>query len=270
MDVSANENGKVDFGLLSKSLDSTLKDTKLVFELVKSGGYAMKIPLFTAFGIAIYAMNKYTSKKKFHRKGEEHGSASWANAKEVKSLLDKPKKQKLPFKIKVHNFFEKLKFWKRKKKEYVVDNNVILTDEVKMSLNTRQTRKNLNVMVIGGSGSGKSRFYVKPNLMQANTSYVCTDPKGELLRSTGKMLESYGYDIRVFNLIDMAHSNNYNPFQYIYDVDGNYSATAVIKMVNVLMKNTAKENSGGDQFWGATRSVLKRYGTIKLERNSSV
>ena len=92
MDIAADDKGKVDFDILSKSLDSTLKDTHLVFELVKSGGYAAKIPLFTAFGIAIYALNKYTSKKKFHRKGEEHGSARWANAKEVKSLLDKPKK----------------------------------------------------------------------------------------------------------------------------------------------------------------------------------
>lgn len=75
---------------------------------------------------------------------------------------------------------------KPKKGEFIEDRNIILTNDVKMSLNTRQTRKNLNVMVIGGSGSGKSRFYVKPNLMQANTSYVCTDPKGELLRSTGK------------------------------------------------------------------------------------
>lgn len=138
-----------------------------------------------------------------------------------------------------------------------MDNNIILTNDVKMSLNTRQTRKNLNVMVIGGSGSGKSRFYVKPNLMQANTSYVCTDPKGELLRSTGKMLESYGYKIKVFNLIDMAHSHNYNPFNYIYDVDGNYSATAVIKMVNVLMKNTSKEGGGGgDQFWDDSTKAL--------------
>lgn len=112
-------------------------------------------------------------------------------------------------------------------------------------------------MVIGGSGSGKSRFYVKPNLMQANTSYVCTDQKGELLRSTGKMLERYGYKIKVFNLIDMAHSNNYNPFNYIYDVDGNYSATAVIKMVNVLMKNTQKEGGGsGDQFWDDSTKAL--------------
>ncbi|MBR1383059.1 MAG: type IV secretory system conjugative DNA transfer family protein, partial [Ruminococcus sp.] len=242
--------------MLSKTLDSTMKDTSLVFEMVKQGGYATKIPLFTAFGLGIYALNKYTSRKKFHRKGEEHGSARWANKKEIQSLADKPKKVKLPFKVRVHNFFEKLKFWKKKDKTYTIDNNVVLTNEVKMSLNTRQTRKNLNVMVIGGSGSGKSRFYVKPNLMQANTSYVCTDPKGELLRSTGKMLEGYGYDIRVFNLIDMAHSNNYNPFEYIYDVDGSYSATAVIKMVNVLMKNTSKENSGGDQFWDDSTKAL--------------
>jgi type IV secretion system protein VirD4 len=233
-----------------------MKDTNLVLELVKNGGYAAKIPMFTAFGIGLYALNKYTSRKKFHRKGEEHGSARWANKKEIISLLDKPKEVRQPFKVKVHNFFEKLKFWKRKKKAFVADNNIILTNEVKMSLNTRQTRKNLNVMAIGGSGSGKSRYYVKPNLMQVNTSYVSTDPKGELLRSTGKMLESYGYDIRVFNLIDMAHSNNYNPFRYIYDVDGNYSATAVIKMVNVLMKNTSKENSGGDQFWDDSTKAL--------------
>ncbi|WP_051588797.1 VirD4-like conjugal transfer protein, CD1115 family [Ruminococcus sp. NK3A76] len=242
--------------MLSKTLDSTLKNTELVFEFVKAGGYAVKLPMFTAFGIGLYALNKYTSRKRFHRKGEEHGSARWANKKEIQSLADKPKKVKLPFKIKVHNFFERLKFWKRRELSFEQDNNVVLTNEVKMSLNTRQTRKNLNVMVIGGSGSGKSRFYVKPNLMQANTSYVCTDPKGELLRSTGKMLESYGYDIRVFNLIDMAHSNNYNPFEYIYDVDGNYSATAVIKMVNVLMKNTSKENSGGDQFWDDSTKAL--------------
>ena len=251
-----DENGKKNFDMLSKTLDSTMKDTSLVFEMVKQGGYAAKIPLFTAFGLGLYALNKYTSKKKFHRKGEEHGSARWANKKEIQSLADKPKKVKLPFKVRVHNFFEKLKFWKRREQTFVQDNNVLLTNEVKMSLNTRQTRKNLNVMVIGGSGSGKSRFYVKPNLMQANTSYVCTDPKGELLRSTGKMLESYGYDIRVFNLIDMAHSNNYNPFEYIYDVDGHYSATAVIKMVNVLMKNTSKENSGGDQFWDDSTKAL--------------
>ena len=253
-DLAKGENGKVDFDLLSKSLDTTVKDAKLVFEMVRQGGYAARIPLFAAFGIGLFWLNKYANRKRFHRKGEEHGSARWANMKEVRSLADKP--PKLPLRVRVHNLFEGLKFWKKRDKAYTADNNIVLTDEVRMSLNTRQTRKNLNVMVIGGSGSGKSRFYVKPNLMQANTSYVCTDPKGELLRSTGKMLESYGYDIRVFNLIDMAHSNNYNPFQYIYDDKGNYSPTAVIKMVNVLMKNTSKEGGTGDQFWDDSTKAL--------------
>ena len=225
-------------------------DTELVFEQVKAGGNAVMFPVFTAFGIGLYVLMKITGKKKFHRKGEEHGSSRWANKKEIASLLDKPPKKKKGEK-------KPRDQPKPKKGEFVMDNNIILTNDVKMSLNTRQTRKNLNVMVIGGSGSGKSRFYVKPNLMQANTSYVCTDPKGELLRSTGKMLESYGYKIKVFNLIDMAHSHNYNPFNYIYDVDGNYSATAVIKMVNVLMKNTSKEGGGGgDQFWDDSTKAL--------------
>ena len=252
VDLAANDEGKVDFDLLTGSLDSTLTDTKLVLSQVHAGGNAMKFPIFAAFGIGIYALMKITGKKRFHRKGEEHGSARWANQKEIKSLLDKPPKQK-----KGKGEPKPRDEPKPKKGTFVRDNNIILTNEVKMSLNTRQTRKNLNVMVIGGSGSGKSRFYVKPNLMQANTSYVCTDPKGELLRSTGKMLEHYGYKIKVFNLIDMAHSHNYNPFNYIYDVDGNYSTTAVIKMVNVLMKNTQKEGGGGgDQFWDDSTKAL--------------
>lgn len=249
-DLSTNEEGKVDFDNLANSLETTLMDTELVFEQVKAGGNAVMFPVFTAFGIGLYVLMKVTDKKKFHRKGEEHGSSRWANKKEIASLLDKPPKRKKGEK-------KPRDQPKPKKGEFVMDNNIILTNDVKMSLNTRQTRKNLNVMVIGGSGSGKSRFYVKPNLMQANTSYVCTDPKGELLRSTGKMLESYGYKIKVFNLIDMAHSHNYNPFNYIYDVDGNYSATAVIKMVNVLMKNTSKEGGGGgDQFWDDSTKAL--------------
>lgn len=126
-----------------------------------------------------------------------------------------------------------------------------------MSLNTRQHRENLNVLVIGGSGSGKSRFYVKPNIMQLNTSYVVTAPKGELLRSCGRLLKKAGYEIRVFNLIDMSHSNNYNPFNYIYDKDGNISKTYVMKMVNCLMKNTKQEGaSGGDQFWDDSTKAL--------------
>lgn len=296
-DMSLDENGKADFDKLAGSLETTLMNTETVKEQVKAKGKALQFPIFTAFGIGLYVLMKITGKKKFHRKGEEHGSSRWANKKEIRSLLDKPPKSKAastpekktqeeqtehkardePDKeehehidIDTDNKPESkksteckrkdkrsVKVRKRKEKEFIRDNNIILTNDVRMSLNTRQTRKNLNVMVIGGSGSGKSRFYVKPNLMQANTSYVCTDPKGELLRSTGKMLEGYGYKIKVFNLIDMLHSHNYNPFQYIYDAGGKYSATAVIKMVNVLMKNTQKEGGGGgDQFWDDSTKAL--------------
>lgn len=152
---------------------------------------------------------------------------------------------------------EKKKVKKSPKSPFETDNNILLTQEVRMSLNTRQHRENLNVLVIGGSGSGKSRFYVKPNIMQLNTSYVVTDPKGELLRSCGRLLKKAGYEIRVFNLIDMSHSNNYNPFNYIYDKDGNISKTYVMKMVNCLMKNTKQEGaSGGDQFWDDSTKAL--------------
>ena len=152
---------------------------------------------------------------------------------------------------------EKKKVKKSPKSPFETDNNILLTQEVRMSLNTRQHRENLNVLVIGGSGSGKSRFYVKPNIMQLNTSYVVTAPKGELLRSCGRLLKKAGYEIRVFNLIDMSHSNNYNPFNYIYDKDGNISKTYVMKMVNCLMKNTKQEGaSGGDQFWDDSTKAL--------------
>lgn len=139
-----------------------------------------------------------------------------------------------------------------------------------MSLNTRQHRENLNVLVIGGSGSGKSRFYVKPNIMQLNTSYVVTDPKGELLRSCGRLLKKAGYEIRVFNLIDMSHSNNYNPFNYVYDRDGNVNKSYVLKMINCLMKNTKKRvhlaaTSSGTMLH---RRCCLQYRSIFLKRQS--
>lgn len=234
-DLSADDAGKIDFKAVSQKLETTLVNYNLIFELMKTkGSFTQKTTILGVFSAGIYALMKFTGKKKLHRRGEEHGSARWSTAKEKKSLCDKNKKNNMP------------------------DNNIILTNDVKMSLNTRQTRKNLNVMVIGGSGSGKSRFYVKPNIMQANTSYVCTDPKGELLRSCGKFLEKQGYRIKVFNLIDMSHSDNYNPFHYIFDADGNYSETSVIKMINVLMKNTKEgDGGGGDQFWeDSTKALL--------------
>lgn len=249
-DQSKDENGKIDFrGELLTNVESSLVDYEGVFESVRdSESYCRKFTLLGAMFIGIYALLKYTSRKRLHRKGEEHGSARWATDAEAKKLADK-----------------------KKVKKGKIDNNILLTQEVRMSLNTRQHRENLNVLVIGGSGSGKSRFYVKPNIMQLNTSYVVTDPKGELLRSTGKLLEDNGYKIKVFNLIDMRNSHNYNPFAYVYDrKTGELNKSYVIKMVNVLMKNTKQEGaSGGDQFWDdATKALLSALAFYLLEKGA--
>ena len=266
MDLSVDDDGVLDFNVLMTQFETVLTSTDTVgAHFTDFSSYSFKITLMVGFALGIYALMKYTSRKRLHRKGVEHGSARWANEKEEKFLADrmsarsKPKRGKdaAQQSLRTATKPEKKKVKKSPKSQFETDNNILLTQEVRMSLNTRQHRENLNVLVIGGSGSGKSRFYVKPNIMQLNTSYVVTDPKGELLRSCGRLLKKAGYEIRVFNLIDMSHSNNYNPFNYIYDKDGNISKTYVMKMVNCLMKNTKQEGaSGGDQFWDDSTKAL--------------
>lgn len=130
----------------------------------------------------------------------------------------------------------------------MIDNNILLTKNVFLSLNAKQHLLNFNVLIIGGSGSGKTRFFAKPNIMQLNTSYVITDPKGEILMSCGEMLRAAGYKVRVFNLIQMEHSNNYNPFHYVYDEHGQVSEDNVNKMVNILFSALKKDGEKED-FW---------------------
>ena len=129
--------------------------------------------------------------------------------------------------------------------------NIILTQDVFLGMDGRKTMRNLNVLVAGGSGSGKSRFVVKPNILQANSSFVITDPKGELLEATGTFLEQQGYKIKVFNLSQMEHSCSYNPFHYIRDEAG------VLTMINALIQNTTPpESTKGDPFWEKAETAL--------------
>ena len=122
--------------------------------------------------------------------------------------------------------------------------NRILSQNVRMSLDTRHTKLNNNVLVIGGSGAGKTFYEVKPNLMQLNTSFILTDPKGELLRSEGEMLKNNGYNVKVINLLEMAKSDCYNPFAYIRE------ETDVVKLITNIMGNTAPKGSNpSDPFW---------------------
>ena len=174
--------------------------------------------LLYGMGIGIYFATRQN-----YRHGEEHGSAKWGTAKEVN----------------------------RKYADKHSDRNIILTNNVKIGLDGRKHRRNLNVLVVGGSGAGKTRFYAKPNILQANTSFVALDPKGELLRDTGKLLESKGYEIRVLDLINPGLSHCYNPFAYLRDEKD------VLKLVTNLIRNTTpKGAANNDPFWEKSETAL--------------
>ena len=165
----------------------------------------------------------YFSTRRNYRKGEEHGSAKWGNARRTcKKYAEKDSRK-----------------------------NLILTQNVRIGLDGRKHRRNLNVLVVGGSGAGKTRFYAKPNIMQANTSYVVLDPKGEILRDTGYLLERYGYDIKVLDLIHTERSHGFNPFVYLRDDKD------VLRLVNNLIRNTTPKGAqSSDPFWERAETAL--------------
>lgn len=174
--------------------------------------------LIYGMGIGIY----FSSKKNYRRK-EEHGSAKWGNAK----AIDKKYKQKPP------------------------SENKLMTQCVSIGLDAKRHRRNLNTLVCGGSGAGKTRFFCKPNLMQCNTSFVILDPKGEILRDTGNLLKEKDYAIKVLDLITMEKSHCYNPFVYLQ------SDNDVQKLVTNLFKSTTPKGSQSqDPFWDTSASML--------------
>ncbi|WP_068612607.1 VirD4-like conjugal transfer protein, CD1115 family [Paenibacillus tuaregi] len=181
----------------------------------------LRILFFEFIAVTMYVLYQATTQKNL-MPGKEHGSASWAGKAARNQIKHKDKFQ-----------------------------NIILTNTERLSLDTHKSRKNLNILTIGGAGTGKSRFFVKPNILQGNTSMVITDPKGELLRDTGYALEQLGYKIKVFNLIDMANSCKYNPFAYIK------KESDVLKVINNLIKNTNGSKTGGsDPFWEKAETAL--------------
>ena len=166
----------------------------------------------------------YLSTARNYRRREEHGSAHWGNAGQVnKKYENKAEPEK----------------------------NKILMQKTKIGLDGRKHRRNLNVLVCGGSGAGKTRFYAKPNIMQANTSFVILDPKGENVRDTGNLLKSKGYDIKVLDLINMDKSYCYNPFVYLH------SDNDIQKLVTNIFKNTTPKGSQSqDPFWDQAAMML--------------
>lgn len=171
----------------------------------------------------VMAITIYLSTKKNYRRREEHGSARWGNANEIN----------------------------KKYKQLPMDRNKLLTQNVCIGLNGKKHRRNLNVLVCGGSGAGKTRFYCKPNVMQCNTSMVILDPKGEIVRDTGKLLKKKGYEVKVLDLINMEKSHCYNPFVYLKNDND------VQKLVTNLFKSTTPKGSqSNDPFWDTAASML--------------
>ena len=175
-----------------------------------------------AFRLLIYFRSKNAKK---YRRDEEYGSARWGTEKDIKPFVD-PK----------------------------FENNVILTGTELLTINTRPKNpanaRNLNACVIGSSGSGKTRFWLTPQLLQAHSSYVCVDPKGGVLGQVGHFLQQRGYKIKVFNSIDFSKSMHYNPLAYIKN------EADILKFVNALISNTKGEGKEGDPFWTKAETLL--------------
>ena len=184
------------------------------------GSLKTVLVLLLCYGIAI---GIYLSTQRNYRRREEHGSAQWGSPAQVNG----------------------------KYADKIPTQNKILTQNVSVGLDGRRHRRNLNTLVCGGSGAGKTRFFAKPNLCQANSSYVVLDPKGELLRDTGKLLSAKGYDIKVLDLINMEKSHCYNPFVYLR------SDNDIQRLVTNLFKNTTPKGSQSqDPFWDQAATML--------------
>ena len=173
-----------------------------------------------AYGMGI---GIYWSNRRNYRRGEEHGSAVWGDTGQIVKRYQAPK----------------------------YEDNLLLTRRFRMGLDGHKHKRNLNVLVVGGSGAGKTRYYARPNIMQGNCSFIITDPKAELLRSTGNLLKSKGYEVRVFDLINPEASMCYNPFRYIDDDKD------VLRLISNLIKNTTPKGSHeSDPFWTKAETAL--------------
>ena len=172
--------------------------------------------------LVVYIKGKNAKK---YRKNMEYGSARWGTPEDIRPYIDP-----------------------------VLENNVILTQTERLTMNSRpkdpKTARNKNVLVVGGSGSGKTRFFIKPNLMQMHSSYVVTDPKGSVVVECGKLLQKEGYNIKIMNTINFKKSHHYNPFAYIH------SEKDILKLVTCLISNTKGEGKGGDDFWLKAETLL--------------
>ena len=210
---------------INKGLPQLIKDFPSIMDnpfSIKFSLENIKVVLICCFIYAL-AIGVYIASKGNYRRMEEHGSARWGNKKEINSTY----------------------------KQDPIENNKIMTRNISIGLNGRIHMRNLNTLIIGGSGAGKTRFYAKPNVMQCNSSMVILDPKGEIIKATGNLLKEKGYEIRVLDLLNMERSHCYNPFVYIE------SENDVQRLVTNLFKSTTPKGAQTqDPFWDTMAASL--------------
>ena len=211
---------------ISSKLLGIMDGFALAFENIMPSFHPIDLLVGVAAAVIIRLVVYFKGKnaKKF-RKNLEYGSARWGNREDIAPFMDP-----------------------------VFENNVILTQTESLMMSNRpkdpKNARNKNVLVIGGSGSGKTRFFLKPNLMQMHSSYVVTDPKGSVVCEVGKLLERNHYKIKIFNTINFKKSMHYNPFAYIH------SEKDILKLVTTLITNTKGDGKSGDEFWTKAETLL--------------
>lgn len=215
--LSAHVRSYIGGDILDKIFKAILEISKISF-IPSIHLIDIMVGIIVAALIKVIVYTKGKNAKKF-RQDKEYGSARWGNSKDIEPYVDE-------------------KF----------ENNILLTDTERLTMNGRPKNpkyaRNKNILVVGGSGSGKTRFFLKPNLMQMHSSYVVTYPKGTVLVECGKMLEKNGYDIKVLNTINFKKSMNYNPFAYLR------SEKDILKLVQTIMANTKGEGEKStEDFW---------------------
>ena len=213
----------VDFS--SKALN-IMQGISMAFENIMPSFHPIDLLVGIAAGVIIRLVVYFKGKNaKKYRKNIEYGSARWGTREDIAPFMDP-----------------------------VFENNVILTQTESLMMSNRpkepKNARNKNVLVIGGSGSGKTRFFLKPNLMQMHSSYVVTDPKGSVVCEVGKLLERNNYKIKIFNTINFKKSMHYNPFAYIH------SEKDILKLVTTLITNTKGDGKSGDEFWTKAETLL--------------
>ena len=212
--------------LLAQSLDGGLPDILANLTAALEHPFAIRwtkqslVSILICTALYAAALCYLSANQGRTRDGAEHGSAAWGTPRQVNAM-------------------------------FAQKQNKLLTQNVRLGLDTHKHRRSLNVLVIGGSGAGKSRSYVVPNILEANTNYVITDPKSEVLLATGGYLKSQGYDIRVLNLVNLAESDGYNPFRYLRD-----EKDALRLVNNLIQATTPKDSHESDPFWVKSETAL--------------